>query len=63
MGWHFRVGERLALVLVPSRRDVEAGSSQVLKRIGIGQPRSNGKVLPSPSCIGIGVSIGQVPKG
>ena len=26
------------LVLVPSGRDVEAGNSQVLERIGIGQP-------------------------
>ena len=38
LGWHFRVGERLALVLVPSGRDVKAGNSQVLERIGIGQP-------------------------
>ena len=35
MGWHFREGERLALVLVPSKRDVRAGNSQVLERIGI----------------------------
>ena len=35
MCWHFRVGERLALVLVPSGRDVRAGNSQVLERIGI----------------------------
>ena len=35
MGWHFRAGERLASVSVPSRRDVKAGDSQVLKRIGI----------------------------
>ena len=35
MGWHFRVGERIAIVLVPSKRDVRAGDSQVLKRIGI----------------------------
>ena len=31
----FKVGERLALVLVPSRRDVMIGNSQVLERIGI----------------------------
>ena len=35
MGWHFRVGERLASVLVPSGRDVKAGNSQVLERVGI----------------------------
>ena len=35
MGWHFRVGDRLALVSVPSGRDVRAGNSQVLERIGI----------------------------
>ena len=35
MGWHFKVGERLALVLVPSERDVKAGNNQVLERIGI----------------------------
>ena len=36
MGWHFRAGERLASMLVPSGRDVRAGDSQVLERIGIG---------------------------
>ena len=41
LGWHFRVGEKLALVLVPSRRDVEVDNSQVLERIGIGQPRND----------------------
>ena len=35
MGWHFRVGERLTSVSVPSGRDVMVGSSRVLKRIGI----------------------------
>ena len=35
MGWHLRARERLALVLVPSGRDVKAGNSQVLERIGI----------------------------
>ena len=35
MGWHFRAGERLALVSVPSRGDVRVGDSQVLERIGI----------------------------
>ena len=35
LGWHFRAGERLASVLVPSKRDVTAGNSQVLERIGI----------------------------
>ena len=35
MAWHFRAGERLALVLVPSKRDVGVGDSQVLERIGI----------------------------
>ena len=33
MGWHFRVGERLASVSDPSRRDVNVGNSQVLDRI------------------------------
>ena len=32
---HFRAGERLALVSVPSKSDVKAGNSQVLERIGI----------------------------
>ena len=35
LGWHFRVGERLASVLVPSRRDVRGGNYRVLERIGI----------------------------
>ena len=35
MGWHFSTGERLVLVLVPSKRDVRAANSQVLERIGI----------------------------
>ena len=35
MGWHFRAGERLASVLIPSKRDARAGNSQVLERIGI----------------------------
>ena len=35
MGWHFKAGERLALMLVPCKRDVRAGNSQVLERIGI----------------------------
>ena len=35
MGWHFRASERLALVLVPSERDVRARNSKVLERIGI----------------------------
>ena len=35
MGWLFRVGERLASVLVPNKRDVRAGKSQVLERICI----------------------------
>ena len=35
LGWHFRLGERLALVSVPSGRDVRAGNSQVFERIGI----------------------------
>ena len=37
LGLAFKVGKRLALVLVPSGRDVEVGNSQVLERIGIGQ--------------------------
>ena len=41
MGWHFRVDERLASILVPSGRDAKAGNSQVLERIGIGQPGSD----------------------
>ena len=35
MGWHFRASEILALVLVPSKRDVKTSKSQVLERIGI----------------------------
>ena len=35
MGWHFRARERLASLLVPSKRDVKASNSQVLERIGI----------------------------
>ena len=31
----FKAGDRLASVLVPSKRDVMAGNSQVLERIGI----------------------------
>ena len=34
-GLAFQVGERLALVLNPSRRDVFVGNNQVLERIGI----------------------------
>ena len=34
MGWHFRATERLDSVLVPSKRDVKAGDSRVLERIG-----------------------------
>ena len=33
MGWHFKVGKRLALVSDPSGRDVNVGNSQVLDRI------------------------------
>ena len=33
--------KRLALVSIPSGRDVKAGYSQVLERIGIGQPGSD----------------------
>ena len=33
MVWHFKVGERLASVSVPSGRDVNVGNSQVLDRI------------------------------
>ena len=35
MGWHFRAGERLPSMSIPSGRDVRAGDSQVLERIGI----------------------------
>ena len=35
LGLAFKVGKRLALVLVPSGRDVMARNSQVLERIGI----------------------------
>ena len=35
LGLAFQVGERLASVLNPSGRDVRAGDSQVLERIGI----------------------------
>ena len=35
MGWHFRAGVRLALMSVPSGRDVRAGNNQVLERMGI----------------------------
>ena len=35
LGLAFKARERLASVLVPSRRDVMARNSQVLKRIGI----------------------------
>ena len=35
MGWHFRAGERLALVSIPSKRDFKDGDSQVLERISI----------------------------
>ena len=35
MGWHFRASEIPASVSVPRRRDVRAGNSQVLERIGI----------------------------
>ena len=31
----FQVGKRLVLVSVPSGRDVRAGNSQVLERIGV----------------------------
>ena len=48
LGWHFRVGERLALVSVPSRRDVKAGNSQVLERISIIQLGSDGYERLSP---------------
>ena len=48
MGWHFRAGERLALVSIPSGRDVRAGNSQVLKRIGIDLLGKIGYGLPSP---------------
>ena len=34
LGWHFRESERLALVLVPSERDVEVGNGQTW-RIGL----------------------------
>ena len=33
MGWHFKVGERLASVSVPSERDSNIWNSQVLDRI------------------------------
>ena len=33
MGWHFKVGERLASVLDPSERDANVWNSQVLDRI------------------------------
>ena len=33
MGWHFKVGVKLASVLDPSGRDVNVGNSQVLDRI------------------------------
>ena len=32
LGWHFKVGKRLALVSDPSERDVNVGNSQVLDR-------------------------------
>ena len=32
---HFKARERLALVLVPSKRDVKAGNRRVLERIGM----------------------------
>ena len=35
LGLAFKAGERLALVLIPSGRDVMVGSSRVLERIGI----------------------------
>ena len=35
MGWHFKVGVRLALVLDPSGRDVNVWNSQVLDRMDI----------------------------
>ena len=35
MDWHFKVGERLALVSIPRERDVRAGNRRVLERIGI----------------------------
>ena len=35
LGWYIRAGERLALMLVPSARDVRVGNSQVLERIWI----------------------------
>ena len=35
LGLAFKVGERLALVLIPRGRDVKARNSQVLERIGI----------------------------
>ena len=33
MGWHFKVGVRLASVLDPGGKDVNVGNSQVLDRI------------------------------
>ena len=39
---HFSAGKRLALVSIPSGRDVEAGSSRVLERKDIGQPWFDG---------------------
>ena len=38
LGFGFQGRKRLASVSVPSGRDVEAGNSQVLERIGIVQP-------------------------
>ena len=35
LGWHFKVGERLSLVLDPSGRDVKVWKCQVLDRIDI----------------------------
>ena len=35
LGLAFEAGKRLALVSVPSKRDVMVGRSQVLERIGI----------------------------
>ena len=37
MGWHFKVGVRLALVSNPSGRDVNIWNSQVLDRMDIDQ--------------------------
>ena len=35
MGWHFKVGERLASVSDPSGRDVKVWNSPILDRIDI----------------------------